>query len=134
MSSDRVKSRPAEFATKNEEPGHAPPVVHEAVNWLKVCLHKHGWATSTKAKDLLVTALTRLKLSADTAEHDAVVEYTKRRHYIEGELEIDDDAYVSVGADGGGAYVQAWVWVDKGDFEHQTGEDWPYPIDEEEGT
>jgi hypothetical protein len=29
----------------------------------------------------------------------------------EGELEVDDDALVSV-ADGSGAYVQGWVWVD----------------------
>lgn len=29
----------------------------------------------------------------------------------DGELEIDMDAQVSMGADAG-AYVQAWVWVD----------------------
>ncbi|MBI3835031.1 MAG: hypothetical protein HY287_11945 [Planctomycetes bacterium] len=29
----------------------------------------------------------------------------------EGELEIDDNAIVSLGADNG-AYVQAWLWVD----------------------
>jgi hypothetical protein len=31
----------------------------------------------------------------------------------EGELEIDDNAPVSLGPDNEGAYVQAWVWVDK---------------------
>ncbi len=33
----------------------------------------------------------------------------------DGEIEIDDDAIVSIGLDNG-AYVAAWVWVtDKGD-------------------
>jgi hypothetical protein len=33
-----------------------------------------------------------------------------RRWAYEGEIEIDDDAQVSVSEDEG-AYVQAWVWV-----------------------
>lgn len=37
-------------------------------------------------------------------------EAAKRLHHRDGELEIDDNARVSHGADDG-AYVQAWVWV-----------------------
>lgn len=39
----------------------------------------------------------------------------------DGELEIDSDAKVSMGADNG-AYVQCWVWVD----------DDPVPCEEED--
>ena len=34
----------------------------------------------------------------------------KELYQDEGEIEVDCDAIVSTG-DGGGAYVQAWVWV-----------------------
>lgn len=37
-------------------------------------------------------------------------------HHEEGECEIDDKAVVSV-SDEGGAYVQAWVWVDDSQLE-----------------
>jgi hypothetical protein len=37
----------------------------------------------------------------------------------EGTLEIDEEPAVSRGANGHGAYVQAWVWVD---YPHFTGE------------
>jgi len=40
------------------------------------------------------------------------VKEAKERFSLEGELEVDDDAAVSMG-DGDGAYVQAWVWVSK---------------------
>lgn len=33
----------------------------------------------------------------------------RRMFHMEGEMEIDDNASVSLGADG--AWVQAWVWV-----------------------
>ena len=36
----------------------------------------------------------------------------KDRWHRDGEIEIDDNAKVSVSGDGEGAYVQAWVWVD----------------------
>lgn len=38
----------------------------------------------------------------------------------DGEIEIDDDAVVSTGADAG-AYVAAWVWV--ADLEEETADD-----------
>lgn len=41
-------------------------------------------------------------------------EAAKRFKHRQGELEIDDFAAVSLGADDG-AYVQAWVWVDEAD-------------------
>lgn len=34
-----------------------------------------------------------------------------RQHHVDGELEIDDNAVVSMGCDHG-AYVQAWIWID----------------------
>lgn len=35
----------------------------------------------------------------------------KETKHKEGDLEIDDNAAVSIGSDPG-AYVQAWVWID----------------------
>lgn len=35
----------------------------------------------------------------------------KAQYESEGQIEIDEDAVVSLGEDGG-AYVAAWVWVD----------------------
>lgn len=40
----------------------------------------------------------------------------KRIHVSEGSVEIDEGATVSI-SDDGGAYVQAWVWVDDDDVE-----------------
>jgi hypothetical protein len=34
----------------------------------------------------------------------------KELYYREGEIEVDDNARISFGDDGG-AYVEAWVWV-----------------------
>jgi hypothetical protein len=42
----------------------------------------------------------------DAAYREAAVDL----HYRDGQIEIDDDAAVSLGSDFG-AYVQAWVWV-----------------------
>lgn len=42
-------------------------------------------------------------------------EYAKEHLDDDGELEIDDDAVVSLGADDG-AYVEAWVWVSDDDL------------------
>ena len=39
------------------------------------------------------------------------VQAAKNKHEHEGEVEIDDGARISRSSDGG-AYVQAWVWVD----------------------
>jgi hypothetical protein len=38
------------------------------------------------------------------------IRLAREQHQKDGEIEIDDDAGVSRGADPG-AYVQAWVWV-----------------------
>lgn len=43
--------------------------------------------------------------------------YAALEHHRSGELEIDDDAEVSLGADGQGAYVQAWLWIPKSEIE-----------------
>ena len=40
----------------------------------------------------------------------AIIEMARREHQKDGEVEIDDDATLSEGADNG-CYVQAWVWV-----------------------
>jgi hypothetical protein len=50
------------------------------------------------------------------AEDQAVIaayRVAAKRKEEEGELEIDDTAGVSIGEDGSGAYVQAWLWVSK---------------------
>lgn len=48
----------------------------------------------------------------DSDPDDKKAEYRKIAKELQkdGELEIDDDAIVSISEDGG-AYVQAWVWV-----------------------
>ena len=40
-----------------------------------------------------------------------LLEAARKLKEEEGELEIDDNAVISRGSDGG-AYVQAWVWID----------------------
>lgn len=42
----------------------------------------------------------------------------KYRHCSEGELEVDDTARVS-GCGDGGAYVEAWIWVDDPSEEYE---------------
>lgn len=42
---------------------------------------------------------------------DRVRDRARALYARDGEIEIDDDAVISRGSDGG-AYVQAWVWVD----------------------
>ncbi len=51
-----------------------------------------------------------------TEELEYVVE-AKKQFAVEGELEIDDNAPVSMSdeEDAGGAYVSAWVWTSKED-------------------
>ena len=60
-------------------------------------------------------ALRRLRTAvADANEHAGLnAKYRGAAQAIQrdGELEIDDDAIVSI-SDGGGAYVAAWVWID----------------------
>jgi hypothetical protein len=47
----------------------------------------------------------------------------RRDHHKDGECEVDENALISKGEDGG-AYVQAWVWVDDSDCDENTlGED-----------
>lgn len=50
-----------------------------------------------------------------TPEQLALVKKAQEELVVDGELEIDDDAIVSApdGDDAKGAYVMAWVWVDK---------------------
>jgi len=45
------------------------------------------------------------------AQEKAYVEAAQRQHHEEGTCEIDDNAKVSWSPEGGGAYVQSWVWV-----------------------
>ena len=45
-------------------------------------------------------------------------DYARKVHNVEGHLEIDPDAVVSLGCEKG-AYVQAWLWVDESEvFAH----------------
>lgn len=43
--------------------------------------------------------------------HSAILKLARQDHRIGDELEIDDDAKVSLGSDNG-CFVQAWMWVD----------------------
>ena len=40
-------------------------------------------------------------------------------HSADPDIEIDADAKVSIAGDGSGAFVQAWLWVDSGEFERE---------------
>ena len=53
----------------------------------------------------------------DLASLKARYRYAALVHQRSGELEIDDDAEVSLSADGQGAYVQAWLWIPKSEIE-----------------
>jgi hypothetical protein len=55
---------------------------------------------------------------AATENRKAFVTAAQVHQRRDGELEIDDDAVVSL-SDFGGAYVAAWVWVDKEDMESE---------------
>lgn len=46
----------------------------------------------------------------DNQDGAAYLQYARDRLHRDGELEFDDDATVSLGADEG-AYIMAWVWV-----------------------
>jgi hypothetical protein len=51
-----------------------------------------------------------------TKQQDAYFQHARDHMQKDGEVEIDDDARVSLSEDGGGvcgAYVQAWIWVPK---------------------
>lgn len=53
-----------------------------------------------------------IKVGGPTDPNDlAAINAAKEQHVSEGTLEVDDNAVVSFSTDGG-AYVQAWVWVD----------------------
>jgi hypothetical protein len=51
-------------------------------------------------------------LLADSEERRAYVAAAREKHASdEGDVEVDEEAVVSIGNDG--AYVQAWTWVPK---------------------
>lgn len=51
----------------------------------------------------------------DRAFFDSYIQAARDEYQRDGEIEIDDDAAVSHSEEG--AYVAAWVWVDKGQAE-----------------
>lgn len=51
----------------------------------------------------------------DCQDGAAYLQYARERLHDDGDLEFDDDAVVSLGADDG-AYVMAWVWVSDDDM------------------
>ena len=53
----------------------------------------------------------------ELASLQAKYRYAALEHHRSGELEIDDDAEVSLGQDGLGAFVQAWLWIPKSEIE-----------------
>ena len=48
---------------------------------------------------------------AEFADGETYREYARDRLHRDGDLEIDDDAAVSLGADNG-AYIMCWKWLD----------------------
>ncbi len=55
-----------------------------------------------------------------TKTEDQYIALAREQWHKEGEVEIDDNAKVSLSEDQSsirGAYVQAWVWVDNPDAE-----------------
>ena len=48
---------------------------------------------------------------AKNITNDQYIQAAKNKHEHEGEVEIDEPTVISRSSDGG-AYVQAWVWVD----------------------
>lgn len=46
-----------------------------------------------------------------SAEEAAYLAYAQENFHRDGELEFDENAKVSISEDGG-AYVQAWKWID----------------------
>jgi hypothetical protein len=64
--------------------------------------------------------LRRLLAAVDDADNTedraAYMAAARVWHHEDGQCEIDGDATVSLSSDGG-AYVQAWVWVDQEDME-----------------
>lgn len=47
---------------------------------------------------------------AEDDPRDVAYRNEAKNHAVEGELEVDDDAIISWGDDGG-AYVQGWIWI-----------------------
>ncbi len=62
-----------------------------------------------RVKDLVAELALKDSTQKDTL-HTRYREAAKSLHEVEGEVEIDSDAIVSI-SDDPGAYVQAWVWV-----------------------
>lgn len=54
-----------------------------------------------------------------TITDDKYIELAKKKYESEGTLEIDDEAVISRSPEGGGAYVQAWVWVEDGEVKNE---------------
>lgn len=58
-------------------------------------------------------ALHTARAEPDTEEMRRYRQAARNAHHVDGMLEIDTDAVVSMSDTG--AYVQAWVWIGKGD-------------------
>lgn len=65
-----------------------------------------------KCKEFRNELLSRIACSIECSEFDDFRTDAKLQYAEEGRIEIDDNAIVSLGTDPG-AYVMAWVWVDK---------------------
>ena len=63
---------------------------------------------------VLVELNRAIKATDENPNAGAYVAAAKAK-WSSAEFEIDDDAIVSEGIDGG-AFVQAWIWVNKGDI------------------
>jgi hypothetical protein len=74
-----------------------------------------SWGETELWKGRTIKALNTVLADADRyPAHAYRIQAQKARH-VDGDLEIDNDATVSVTELG--AYVQAWVWVGKEDVE-----------------
>ena len=69
------------------------------------------------------TGMRKFKDTDDGDLRRRAISAAKRIYQKDGEVEIDDDAKLSIGGDPG-FYVAAWVWVDDSDVDP--------PVEEEE--
>ena len=82
--------------------------------WRVLYAQEHTSKAARRAEIVpLIDALARELQEAAPGKLDAwYIEQARDMYQSEGEIEIDEGATISYGGDPG-AYVQAWVWVDR---------------------
>jgi hypothetical protein len=82
---------------------------------------KNGFACRSEVMDklgYLAGLVSRMVGMLDPGQEEARRRYVteaRKSKAVEGELEVDENAKISMGDPAQGAYVQAWVWLSAGD-------------------